>query len=234
MTAKILAIALIALPNTLAQQSPAFEVASIKLSTAGDYLSVNTDGGMARYTHLTLRMLIAIANKIDNVHVAGGPSWLDNQYYEIAAKLPEGAGKDQIPAMLDRLLQERFKVVVHRESKEQKVLALTVTQNGPKLVKSDDAGGGNGTIRPDGMKVRGVTMAVLARMLKRPAGADVVDRTGITGIYDIEMTWRKDENSDGPDFFTALQEQFGLKLEPSRAPVEVLVVDGAERIPIEN
>ena len=77
-------------------------------------------------------------------------------------------------------------------------------------------------------------MAGLARALKRPAGMEVVDRTGLEGLYDIEMTWRKDENSDGPDFTTALQEQLGLKLEPSRAPVETVVVDSAERVPTEN
>jgi uncharacterized protein (TIGR03435 family) len=84
------------------------------------------------------------------------------------------------------------------------------------------------------MKVTGATMASLARMLKRPAGMEVVDRTGIEGAYDIEATWRKDENSDGPAFITALQEQLGLKLEPSRAMVDVIVVDSAERVPIEN
>jgi uncharacterized protein (TIGR03435 family) len=74
----------------------------------------------------------------------------------------------------------------------------------------------------------------LARMLKTPVGIEVVDRTGIEGAYDIEMKWRKDENSDQPDLTTAIQEQLGLKLEPSRAPVEVVVVDSAERVPIEN
>ncbi len=173
-------------------------------------------------------------NRVDNPQVVGGPAWLDNQYYEIAAKLPAGATKEQIPAMLERLLKERFKVVVHRESKEQKVLALVVAKGGPKLTRSEDASGGNGSIAPDGMKARGVTMATLARMLKHPAGLTVVDRTGVEGTYDVEMKWRRDESSDGPDFFTALQEQLGLKLEVSRAPVEVLVVDSAERVPIEN
>jgi uncharacterized protein (TIGR03435 family) len=234
MFGRVLALGVTLLSMAQAQQDPAFEVASIKLATAGDYLSINTDGGVARYTHLTLRMLIAIANRIDNSRVVGGPSWLDSQFYDVVAKLPAGATKSDIPAMLERLLQERFKVAVHRETKEQKVLALVVAKSGPKLTKSEDSSGGNGTVRPDGMKVRGVTMAALARMLKRPAGIEVVDRTGVEGTYDVEMKWRKDENSDDPDFITALQEQLGLKLEPAQAPVEVIVVDGAERVPIEN
>jgi uncharacterized protein (TIGR03435 family) len=234
MLARVLAMAVALLPIARAQQEPAFEVASIKLATAGDYLSINTDGGVARYTHLTLRVLIAIANQIDNSRVVGGPPWLDTQVYDVVAKLPPGAPKSAIPAMLERLLRDRFKVAVHRESKEQKVLALVVARNGPKLTRSQDSSGGGGTTMPDGMKARGVTMTSLARMLKRPAGIEVVDRTGIEGPYDVEMKWRKDENSDGPDFITALQEQLGLKLEPSRASVDVIVVDSAERVPIDN
>ena len=215
-------------------QGPAFEVATIKLADAGDYLSIDTEGGTARYTHLTLRILIAIATGVDNSRVVGGPSWLDNQHYDVVGKLPAGATKSDIPAMLNKLLQERMKVVVHRESKEQNVLALVVGKGGAKLTRSDDNSGGGGTIMPDGMKVRGATMASLARMLKRPAGMEVVDRTGIEGVYDIEMKWRKDENSDGPAFITALQEQLGLKLEPAHATVDTIVVDSAERVPIEN
>lgn len=233
MSGRIFALGLILLPLAYAQ-GPAFEVATIKLTNAGDSLSINTDGGTARYTHLTLRMLIAIATRVDNSRVVGGPSWLDNQHYDVVGKLPAGATKSDIPAMLDKLLQERMKVVVHHESKEQKVLALVVGKGGPKLARSDDTSGGSGTIGPGGMTVRGATMATLARMLKRPAGIEVVDRTGIEGAYDLEMKWRKDENSDGPDFITALQEQLGLKLEPSRAAVDTIVVDSAERVPIEN
>jgi uncharacterized protein (TIGR03435 family) len=234
MLCRVLAISFILLPILSGQQQPSFEVASVKPAPAGDSLSINIDGGTARYSNLTLRMFIAIASRIDNSRVVGGPSWLDSDHFDIVAKLPAGANKQQIPDMLATLLRERFKVLLHRESKEQKVLALVVAKGGPKLTKSEDTSGGSGTVRPDGMKIRGATMVTLARMLKTPVGIEVVDRTGIEGAYDIEMKWRKDENSDQPDLTTAIQEQLGLKLEPSRAPVEVVVVDSAERVPIEN
>lgn len=230
----ILSVALLLLPLAQAQQAPAFEVASVKLSAGGDGLSVNTDPGMVRYTRLTLRMLAAIANRVDSPRVAGGPGWLDEQYYDVAAKLPAGAAKDQIPEMLKRLLEERFKLAVHRETKEQKVLTLVVAKGGPRLTRSEETGGSSGTIGPAGLKVRAATMATLAGMLKYPAHIEVVDRTGVEGIYDIELQWRKDDGADGPDLYTALQEQLGLKLEPGRAPIDTIIIDHAERIPVEN
>src|SRR6185369_8815223 len=87
-----------------AQSAMVFEVASLRFAPQGDILSIKTDGGMARYSNLTLRQLIAIANRIDNSRVVGGPAWLDTQHYDVVAKLPAGATRDQIPAMLDRLI----------------------------------------------------------------------------------------------------------------------------------
>jgi uncharacterized protein (TIGR03435 family) len=135
--------------------------------------------------------------------------------------------------MLDRLLQERLQVAVHRETKDQKVLALVVAKGGPKLTKSENPSGG-GSLFPGGIKAYGIPMASLAGMLKRPAGIEVVDHTGIEGVYDIDLKYRKDDTDDGADLFTALQEQLGLKLDPSRAPIDTLIVDSAERVPIEN
>lgn len=234
MACRIVYLAFLLLPLTRAQQAPAFEVASVKLSAGGDGLSVNSDPGMVSYSRLTLRMLAAIANRVDMPRVAGGPAWLDEQHYDVVAKLPAGATKDQVPEMLNRLLEERFKLAVHRETKEQKVLALVVAKGGPKLTRSEETRGSSGNISPGGLKVRAATMAILAGMLKYPAHSEVVDRTGIAGTYDVELNWRKDDNADGPDLYTAIQEQLGLKLEPGRAPIDTVVVDRAERIPGEN
>jgi uncharacterized protein (TIGR03435 family) len=216
-----------------AQPTPAFEVASVKLAADTGTLSVNTDAGMLRYSNVPLRPLIGQAYGVDTSRVQGGPAWLDSQTYDISAKLPAGSTKDQIPAMLRRLLEERFKLSVHQETREQRVFALVVAKDGPKL-KPADKPSGNGSVGPGRLVGHGMSLAHIASMLKRPAGLDVVDRTGISGAFDLELKWRTDDQADGADLFTAIQEQLGLKLEPSKAPVVTVIVDSLERVPIEN
>src|SRR5207248_8293869 len=113
-----------------AQPAPAFEVASVKASppragTAG-FIAMDTDPAMVRYSNVSLKILIAMAYKFDSGRIQGGPAWLDDQLYDLAAKLPAGASKDRVPAMLQTLLAERFKLAVHRETREQRVYFLVV------------------------------------------------------------------------------------------------------------
>ncbi len=130
-----------------------------------------------------------------------GPSWLENDCFEISAKIPEGATRDQVPAMLQALLTERFKLAAHLESRTRSGYALVVDKGGPK-VKEDDPNGS--FMRSNGQQLhyfgangngalKGVmTMASLAGNLSRQGYGPVQDATGLTGKYDIDLTWTPD------------------------------------------
>jgi uncharacterized protein (TIGR03435 family) len=135
-----------------AQTPPAFEVASVKPSAPLDMLKLamdiragqgpklgpRVDGARAEYTYMALRDLIVLAYKVKPYQITG-PDWIANQRFDIVAKLPDGASKDDAPRMLQTLLEDRFKLAAHRESKEHPVLALVVGKSGPKLKESAEA-----------------------------------------------------------------------------------------------
>jgi uncharacterized protein (TIGR03435 family) len=139
---------LIALMATLAfaQPAPTFEVASIKPSAPLDMMKLaseiqaghmpkigaRVDGARAEYTYVSLKELIVIAYKVKPFQITG-PDWMASQRFDIVAKIPDGASKDDVPKMLQALLEERFKLAAHRDSKEQPVLALLVGKGGPKM-----------------------------------------------------------------------------------------------------
>jgi uncharacterized protein (TIGR03435 family) len=210
-------------------------------------MSVDTDPAIVRYANISLKNLIAIAYGMDSRLVVGGPSWLDDQPYDVSAKLPPGTQKDRIPGMLQRLLEDRFKLAAHREGKEQRAHFLVLGKGSPNLKRVDTAAedsqdaqhvNGNslqGKIVPGGLMIRSVTMPALAAALANVTGYQVVDRTGLTGNFDVNLAWKaEDSQADGPDLFTAIQEQLGLKLESGKTSVDTLVVDHAERTPSEN
>lgn len=237
MTARLL-IAVMGTTAAMAQ-APAleFDVASVKVSPprigTAAFTAMDSDAAMLKYDNVTLKLLIATAYRINGDRIAG-PDWLDALYFDVAARLPAGASKDRIPEMLQRLLAERFQVAVHRESKEQRVYFLLVAKTGSKL-KEATVEGGHGAILHGRLVAPALTTPTLAAVLSRSAGAEVVDRTGLTGKYDIDLNWTPDgEKGDRPDLFTALQQQLGLKLESGRAAVDTLVVDHAEKVPREN
>jgi uncharacterized protein (TIGR03435 family) len=147
--------------------------------------------------------------------------------------------------MLQALLAERFKLTVHRETKEQRAYFLVAGKIGPRLKPGlppddQDARQTRGD-RPAVQITRGgilghsMNMATLAATLAHVAGYQVIDHTRLTGMYDINLKWTVEDNNDfGPELFSALQEQLGLKLESGKGPVEMLVVDRADRNPIDN
>jgi uncharacterized protein (TIGR03435 family) len=231
-----------------AQPPASFEVATVKLvhpSAHPGMIAVDTDPGMVRYSNVTLQTLIGVAYRFDSRLIVGGPAWLDRELYEVSAKLPPGTPKARVPAMLQSLLAERFKLALHRETKEERVYFLVIGKNGPKLKKAtppDDSD--TQQIRgehlpmqmlPDRIIGHAVPLGSLTGALAHPAGYQVVDHTGLAGLFDINLKWTPENSKNaGPDLFLAIQEQLGLKLEPGKGPVETLVIDRAERIPTEN
>jgi uncharacterized protein (TIGR03435 family) len=234
----------------LAQANPphfSFELATVKVAPQnGGLIAMNTDPAMVRYSNITLKNLIAMAYRTDSRLIVG-PGWLDSEYYEIAAKLPPETPQARIPLMLQTLLAERFNLALHRETKEQRVYFLVTGKNGPKLKPAAPVDGQQKDTRqidgyhltvqlfPGGIRARATSLATFAATLANVAGYRVVDHTRLDGAFDIDLRWTpENSNGTGPDLFTAIQEQLGLKLEPGRGPVEILLIDDADRIPVDN
>jgi uncharacterized protein (TIGR03435 family) len=245
-----------------AQSAGVFEVASVKPNTSGaDGIGIDTQPGeRLTVTNASLRNLITFGYRIQDNQLVGGPDWQRTARFDVLAKAEKEGTTEELLAMLRPLLAERFKLVVHNESREMPVYALvaTRTETGGQLKAADvDCSGlpGTGTrgcafsVRFGNIRGRGMPLARLAAVLSQFAGRIVVDRTDVSGPHDFDLTWTPDQfrgrqtatgeqpvqvdgaavDTNGPSLFTAIQEQLGLKLESTRAPVEVLVVDRAER-----
>jgi len=243
---------------------PEFEVASVRVSDPNN-LQVSymptldvRPGGTLRISNRRLDEIIMLAYGIGGKQLSG-PQWLTElttdptqvTRFEIIAKVPEDAKKEQVPLMLQRLLEDRFKLKVHRESRPTQVYSLEVASGGHKLAKTI---GGNG--RPSGCAraigagedysaaadCYGITMAQLAQQLPALAPAyfregPVVDRTGLTDAFDLRLEWRLvaeiEAGVAGPTMFTAVK-KLGLNLEKKRENAEMLIVDHCEQLPTEN
>jgi uncharacterized protein (TIGR03435 family) len=138
---KAASLSVLACCAVFAQTTPSFEVASIKPADPQPQgmirVGMGGDAGRVTYSNVTLKNVLTRAYGV-KPHQISGPDWLDSQRFDITAKLPEGATKEQIPAMLQNLLAERFKMTIHKESREQPVYALVVGKNGPKLTKAGE------------------------------------------------------------------------------------------------
>jgi uncharacterized protein (TIGR03435 family) len=229
----------------VAQETPSFEAASIKLHPEPiTFSSESLRGATLSDTALTLRNLIEDAYRVRPDQISGGPNWLSSNHYDIIAKAAgeEALTEDRARQMLQTLLADRFQLKVHREMRETPVYELVVGKNGSKLKEAaTDAKGGSSThAAPAGMhmEVSKGTMDSLARQLSNTAGRPVINKTGLTGFYAFTLDWfpatrTQDADSDVASIFAAVQEQLGLKLESAKAPVETIIVDSAEK-PSEN
>jgi uncharacterized protein (TIGR03435 family) len=226
-----------------AQTPPAFEVASIK-PFRGLPMNVrfNVSGPRVTITEYGLQGLLMAAYKVEPWQISGGPVWLETDRFDVSANAPgEGTpSPDQIRQMLQTLLADRFQLKVRFEKKEGLVYALVVDKHGPKLKPSNSADSSftlGGRARTVQLTFQKQTMEYLALQLSNSGGLgrEVLDKTGLAGTWDFQLNWAagNDGNpppdSNEPGLFTAVQEQLGLKLEPRKAPVEILVIDHAEK-----
>jgi uncharacterized protein (TIGR03435 family) len=227
--------------------APQFDVASIKLanpSTPGhgrltrmEALLV-TSPGMLSAHGVTLKELIEGAYSLDHYQVTGGPEWLESLRFELEGKATGGAGRQQLLLMLRPLLAERFKLTFHRDTKELPVYALVLSK-GAKLKTYQSAEGA-----PIGRNRlgRNTTIADFAKYLTRLGGElPVIDKTGLTGNFDLDLDMQRIIDAAGADSGNAtnagifqatvdgLEEQTGLRMVRTKAPVEMLLVDHAER-----
>jgi uncharacterized protein (TIGR03435 family) len=226
------------------QKEPAFEVTSVKANTSGT-LPVGAgrfSNGEFRTANIPLRLLMRQAfQRMQNDDLVGGPSWLDTDRWDIAAKA-DSPSADMLP-MIRTLLADRFKLITHHETRDRPIYALVIARRDGQLGPSLRPSAGPSDFRDvaGAFTAHAVPIKTLADVLALPAQRTVIDRTGLTGTYDVDLHWAPlfagraavgadvPPPSDAPSLFTAVQEQLGLKLEPTKAPVDVLVIDHVER-----
>lgn len=238
------AIAWLAAHTVAAQTpSPAFEVASVKANSSGQaVMRLTAPPGTGRFdaTNASTRILILNAHGLRDFQLAGAPAWTERERFDVAGRTTASATRDEISAMVRTLLAERFRLRTHRETREMPVYALVAAtadkRLGPGLKLSTAETRTN--ISPTSISAVSMTMARLALTLSVVVGRVVTDETGLSGAYDLELTFAPEgplppaappADPNAPSVFTALREQLGLRLEGRRGPVEVLVVDGIER-----
>jgi uncharacterized protein (TIGR03435 family) len=228
-------------------QTAAFDIASIRPNLSdhsGDRhsstnVSVSEDGIKFTATNVSLLSLIQRAHDVKEYQVAG-PDWLRTAYFDVVATLPAGVPREQLIPALQALLADRFKLAIHKETKDLPIYALVVGKKGPKLQPAADPNGPNGTWNSKGKFTgKNETLSHFSEALSRQLDRAVVDMTGLTGSFDFEVTYGPEDahsNSDdsGPSIFAAVQEKLGLKLEARKGSVELLVIDRIEKTPTEN
>jgi len=265
------------------QKDAAFEVASVKANKSGDSNGrlQGLPGGRVLATNMPVRPIITFAYQVAGYQLIGGPGWLTTDRYDLNAKMEDNASAtpavpganapNPMQLALQRLLEDRFKLKVHHETREMDIYALVLARPGGspgpglKPTTTDCAAvaaaaaaaaregkppppfgapgqpfcgiqGSTGKIRFGGLPAVSFPAA-----FSGPAGRMVVDRTGLTGSWDFELTFAVEARGpdapppdpNAPSFFTAIQEQLGLKLESTKGPVDVLVIDGVEK-PVED
>lgn len=215
-----------------AAEASSFEVASVKPVNppAGPHVvSLVINHGRLNIEAAELRQIVGLAYGVQRIRVLGGPGWADSDQFDIVAKAESAdATRDEIRSMLQTLLAERFKLVVHRETKEIPAYSLVLAKSGPRLkvAAADRKSGMAETVGPGGERqtvFEASSLRVLVNMLANSIGSPVVDKTGLDGIYDYTFEW-----PDATSSLFASVEQLGLKLEAKKARVEVLVMDRAE------
>jgi len=235
---------------------PEFEVASIKPDNGQMNWRVGRPPGGGLVTRgITTKFLIGLAYNVKDFQIFDGPSWIGRETYSIDAK-PGNNRKGPILSLyltqrqkeddewhlrIQSLLAERFQLRIHRETREEQVYSLIVAKNGPKFKESkfDESAVEKGLL--PGLKMfqyqltgTSADIHLLTEELSRRLGRNVIDQTGLDGEYDFNLRWAPDVAEgdsvpDGSSIFTAVQEQLGLKLESSKAPVDVIVIDHIEK-----
>jgi uncharacterized protein (TIGR03435 family) len=243
-----------ALARRAPDNSPAkpFEVATIKVNNSGGNNGVSGRGGQIRPSkgqiameNVTLWKALGFAYGIgeDKDYAITGPAWLKTERYDIVGKIPPDATFEQMRRMLQATLTQRFKLVLHQETKEMPIYALVVARDGLKI-KETEPGRSGFSFGKGHIEAKAGALTAFADRLSQMLDRPVIDYTSTPGAFNFTLDWSPDlsmtnptEESTGPagpSIFTAVQQQLGLRLEARRGPVEVLVIDRGEKTPIEN
>jgi uncharacterized protein (TIGR03435 family) len=244
-----------------AARTPVFDVTSIRqnVDPKSAWRMQFTDDGVSALD-VTLQYALEEAYGLyDLQRWSGGPDWLNQRRFNIEARFDPAEYKnltlEQRRTMLQQMLADRCKLVVHHEPREFPLYALVIARNGPKLSETKPESLNPQTLyrssclitstsRPNQLAMQGCTTGDFASILTGAARSDlnrdVIDQTGLSGRYDIVLHWTPEDpataersNPDGPPIFSALQEQLGLRLKPTRGMLDTIVVDRIE-MPSEN
>jgi len=239
--------------------APVFDVAAIHqhIPEPHEHNSIwsSPSDGHFRAENVSVVMLIHWAYEMPETRILDAPGWARSTYFNIDAtadpavdavlhQLPSDAGRKQKEKIVQALLADRFHLVMHTETRDLPIYELVIAKGGARLgdLKSSGTTVNHGR---DHIEVEGAnSAALLAEELSKEVGRDVVDKTGMTGRYHLMLKWTPDDATEpqllngapvdsSPSLFTALEEQLGLKLQPAKGPVQVLVIDYVE-MPSEN
>ena len=202
-----------------------------------DFYRPTVSAQIIKYVHVSLKSILMSAYGVGKDQIAG-PAWLGSEHYDIAAELPQGVLSDQVPSMLQKLLVERFRMTVRRETKPRKGFTLLADKGGPKLAATQTGSKPNIEQGPGHLRFTDCNTAEFARVLSVFMGRPIVDRTGIKGNYDIPLdAYRADlrmASSVGGAWMKSVTDalrNLGLRLEPGTVPATNIIIDKAERIP---
>jgi uncharacterized protein (TIGR03435 family) len=233
---------------------PEFEVASIRANTSGLPTGSLSGSDRSRFAarNIPLNLLIRLAWNVREYQILGGPAWVASDRFDITAKPEIPVDNGQMMLLLQKLLQDRFKLAIRRETREMTVYALVPAKNGLRLragecVTKDPASTsavmcGRLRIFTNGLEGQ-VSMPLFTFDLSDLVGRPVIDETNFAGAFDVHLRWAPDGSTPGnrsgdslplpegaaPSFFTAMEEQLGIKVESRKGPVETITVEHAER-----
>jgi uncharacterized protein (TIGR03435 family) len=236
-------------------QNPRFEAAAIhpvSPAESGGSSGCRTTPGLMQCTNVTLKRCIAGAYDVGQDRVLGGPDWAGTDRFQIVARSDRPVGDKGLMAMLQTLLADRFKLALHRESRSMEAMVLEVERHGPKKdgpkqdqpkIQSADPGSTSWNNMHDHLQATRITMDEFAGILSRDLKLPVVDPTDLPGAYSFTLRWdpevtrglERDEAMAAlrAEVAAAIARQMGLTLKFRKMPVEMLVIDGAEK-PSEN
>ena len=233
----------------VAQPRPEFEVASLKpgVPLTGDRININLGAirnGTVTLTNASLSDCLQFAYDITSNTQIAGPDWIRDKTvrFDIVAKAPPETPRSVLLVMTQNLLTNRFQLKFHREPRELSHYVLTVAKGGHKMTEVTGPAGAN-TNGPGRIQHTKMSMALLGTLLSRfELRLPVIDQTGLTGFYEVKLEWAPErpnappdpEPSPFPSLYRAVQDQLGLRLESRKGPVEVLVIDHTERVPLGN
>jgi uncharacterized protein (TIGR03435 family) len=255
-TVAALSVALCPSAQTLpAGRSPlTFEVASIKPAPPGGRgggVGPTRDPGRYTATNISLKLLVLDAYRLTLDQIEGGPEWIDRERYDVLAKPERPSSADDMRIMLQTLLAQRFQLHLHHETRRRPIYSLVVERAGQKLTPA----AGNDPVTDPAfeqsieefhrvkMKARSVPLSYFAWRLSRVLGRPVIDETNATGSFDFDLTFVEEVSQDivdravasgrhvelRPSIFEAVEKQLGLRLESRSGPVDVIVIDHAEK-----
>jgi len=226
------------LPLALAQPTE-FDVISIRPNHTGEQnYSIRTPPG-GRFTgrNITVKALLLYALDVKDFQIVNLPGWCDSERFDMEAKtsMQDAIDPEGLRPLIGKLLESRFQLATHRETKELPLYSLTAPKAAAKLHPNNGTPGHSSDWASNHINATAVTVAEFGHLLEAQLDRVVVDATGIQGVFDFHLTWTPEQQADisGPSLFTALQEQYGLKLESGKGPVAITVVDHVER-PSEN